>query len=202
MQQVNLYQPILRKQEKVFSAKTMLQGNLLVLLGLILLFSYTAVQTRNMQTQLTQVRQQHDEQMKQLATLTAQYPPKEKDNSIKGRIEQAQAQLQHERKLLVAVEQLGLDGDSGFFEHLSGLARQDLPQLWLQRIYLQSGNQVDLAGSAHQAEAVALYLQRLTEEKAFNGTAFQSVVIARQEEQAGQVSFTLSTEPPQAEEAQ
>ena len=200
MQQVNLYQSILRKQEKIFSAKTLLQGNLIVLLGLVLLYGYTVVQTRNMQAQLSQVEQQRDNQIKQLAELAKQFPPKAKDGSLQVRIEQQQAELAHKRKLLTAVTQLGLDGDTGFSEHLSGLARQDLPQLWLQQITLQQGQQVELGGSAYLPEEVPLYLQRLATEKAFNGTAFHSVVIARNAEQSGQVDFNLSTQMPEVKE--
>ena len=86
MQQVNLYQPILRKQEKVFSAKTLLQGNLIVLLGLLLLFGYTALQTGKMSEQVEQVQRQRDEQTAQLADLARQFPPKEKDAALPGRI--------------------------------------------------------------------------------------------------------------------
>lgn len=197
MQQVNLYQPILRKQEKVFSAKTLLQGNLLVLVGLLALYAYTVVQTRGMQAQLTQVQQQRDEQTRQLAELVKQYPPKNKDADLKLRIEQAQASLQHRRRLLAAVDELGLDQDSGFSGHLTGLARQDLPQLWLQHIFLHQGKQVALKGSAFEAEQVAIYLQRLANEKAFSGTAFQQVEIARSEEHAGRVDFTLNTQAPE-----
>lgn len=197
MQQVNLYQPILRKQEKTFSAKTLLQGNLMVLLGLALLYGYTVVQTRNMQAQLAQVQQQRDGQIKQLAELARQFPPKAKDETLQVRIEQQQAELAHKRKLLTAVTQLGLGGDAGFSEHLSGLARQDLPQLWLKQITLQQGQQVKLTGAAYQPEVVPLYLQRLATEKAFNGTAFHSVVIARNAEQPGLVDFNLSTQVPE-----
>lgn len=200
MQQVNLYQPILRKQEKVFSAKTLLQGNLLVLTGLLLLYTYTVMQTRNMQAQLTQVQQQRDEQTRQLAELVKQYPPKNRDASLKLRIEKEQASLQHKRRLLAAVGELGLEEDSGFSAHLTGLARQDLPQLWLQHIYLHQGKQVALQGSAFEAEQVAIYLQRLANETAFSGTAFQQVDIARSEEHAGRVDFLLNTQAPEEQQ--
>jgi len=195
MQQVNLYQPILRKQEKVFSAKTLLQGNLMVLLGLMLLYGYTSLQTRTMQSRLTQVEQQRDTQAMQLVTLTKQYPVRARDNSLKGRIEQAETELQHKRALLAAVEGLGQGTGVGFSEHLAGLARQDLPQLWLRRIYLQHDKRLELDGSAYQADEVPVYLQRLTAEQPFIGTNFLSVVIARNEERQGLVDFTLSTQP-------
>lgn len=193
MQQVNLYQPILRKQEKVFSAKTLLQGNLMVLAGLLLLYGYTTLQTSNMHEQLARIQQQRDSQSRLLVELVNQYPAKQRDEGLKGRIDQAQSELQQRRQVLGAVEQLGLDEGGGFSAHLAGLARQDLPRLWLRHIYLQHGQQVELEGSAYQAEEVPLYLQQLSEEAPFNGTAFHGVIIARSEKRAGQFDFTLTT---------
>jgi hypothetical protein len=199
MQQVNLYQPILRKQEKVFSAKTLLQGNLVVLAGLVLIYVYTLFQTQNIEAQLEQAKQQRDNQIKRLATLSAQYPEKPKDPTLASRIAQARAELQHKQRLLDGVAELGLDTSVEFSKHLEGLARQDLPNLWLQQIFLRYGQQVELKGSAYLAEEVPVYLQRLSKENAFNGTTFQSVVIARSEEHDDRVDFTLSTQPPKAE---
>jgi hypothetical protein len=200
MQQVNLYQPILRKQEKVFSAKTLLQGNLLVLIGLLLIYLYTLWQTQRIEHQLAQTQQQRDAQIQRIATLTQQYPEKAKDPSLAGRIETAREALQHKQRLLEGVEELGLDTSVRFSDHLDGLARQDLPELWLKQIYLRYGQQVELQGSAYKAEAVPLFLQRLSEESAFAGTAFQSVLIARSEEFDNRIDFTLSTQPPAKEE--
>jgi hypothetical protein len=196
MQQVNLYQPILRKQEKVFSAKTLLQGNLLVLAGLVLIYLYTVFQTQGLKDQLKQTGQQREVQIKRLAELSAQYPPRSKDASLAARLEQARATLQRKRTILTAVKDLGLDSEVNFSRHLTSLARQDLPDLWLQRIFLQYGQHVELQGSAYRAEEVPLYLQRLSEETAFNGAEFQTVVIARSEEFADRVTFTLSSKPP------
>lgn len=193
MQQVNLYQPILRKQEKVFSAKTLLQGNLLVLAGVLLLAVYTIVQSGNIQEQLTQVKQEHEQKLKQLKVLSDQYPVKVKDESLPALIEQAKAELNHKQQLLAAVQQLGLDEESGFSSHMAGLSRQYRPELWLHEITLKSGKQMELIGSSYQAEEVARYLQRLSNEKPFRGTAFQSVTIARDEDDNSFVDFTLST---------
>lgn len=196
MQQVNLYQPILRKQEKVFSAKTLLQGNLLVLAGLAVIYLYTVFQTQSLQQQLKQTGQQRDQQIKRLADLSAQYPPLARDASLPARIEQARATVQRKRTVLAAVKNLGLDSEVHFSEHLTGLARQDLPHLWLQRIFVQYGQHVELQGSASRAEEVPIYLQRLSDEAAFSGTEFQTVVITQSEQYKHRIDFSLSTRLP------
>ena len=202
MQQVNLYQPILRKQEKIFSAKTLLQGNLVVLVGLALIYVYTMLQTQDLQQQLLDTRQQHQEQLDRLTQLAERYPEKPKDASLPARIEKARAALQYKRQLLAGVQELGLDSSVQFSDHLAGLARQDLPELWLQHIQLQYGQQVELKGSAYKAEEVPIYLQRLSTEPAFNGTSFKSVIIMRNEEFANRVDFTVSSASLEAEERQ
>jgi hypothetical protein len=202
MQQINLYQPILRKQEKIFSAKTMLQGNLLVLAGLAVIYIYTVLQTQGLQEQLTQAGAQRDQHLKRNAELLVQYPPRAKDSSLAPRIETARAALQQKRVLLATVSTLGLEDEIHFSHHLTGLARQDLPNLWLQRIFLQYGKQVELRGSALHAEEVPRYLQRLSAEEAFSGTAFHNVVITRSEEFANRVDFAISTRLPQREKRQ
>jgi hypothetical protein len=202
MQQVNLYQPILRKQEKVFSAKTLLQGNLLVLAALAVIYLYTLYQTQGLEQQLAQAKQQHGAQIKRLTELAAQFPPRPKDPALAPRIEAARGTQQQKQAILTAVSTLGLESKVHFSRHLTGLARQDLPNLWLQRIFLQYGQQVELQGSAYLAEEVPRYLQRLSAEEAFSGTAFHSVVIARSEEFADRVDFALSTRLPQKESSQ
>ncbi len=201
MQQVNLYQPILRKQEKVFSASTMLQGNMVVLVGLALLYLYTVMQTQDMRSQLRQATKERNEQVTLNAELLAKYPPKRKDAALAGRIEKARMTLQQKRMLLTQVKTLGLDTTVHFSEHLEALARQDMPSLWLSYIQLRHGQQVVLHGSAYKADDLPVYLQRLSEEKVFAGTAFQSVVIERNEEIKGRVDFAINTQLPEEEAA-
>jgi len=196
VQQVNLYQPILRKQQKVFSATTLLQGNLLVVLGLFALYGFSLWQSQQIESQLKTVKQQREEQSRQLTSLSATYPVRKKDDGIEQRIEKARLILQHKQRLLAAVGELGLDGENGFSHHLAGLARQDEPQLWLSRITLQQGSGVLLSGSALQSDEVARYLQRLATEPSFSGTTFRSVVINRNDERHDLVDFNLSTIAP------
>jgi len=192
MQQINLYQPILRKQEKVFSAKTLLQGNLLVLAGLMLLSAYTLFQTRQLQQQLDEAIQQRSDRQQQLSTLRLQYPERLKDQTLQQQIEQLRGQLQNSQKLLAAVENYEDNPTQGFSAHLAGLARQDLRSLWLTRIVMRGQRQLALEGSALSAQDVPVLIQRLGREPVFSGTEFQRVEIHRNEE-TGQVDFFLNT---------
>lgn len=192
MQQINLYQPILRKQEKVFSAKTLLQGNLLVLGGLMLLFAYTLFQTQRLQDQLDEATQQRNERLQRLTTLRTQYPEKVKDNSLQQQVEQLRLQLENSQALLAAVQNYEDNPTQGFSGQLAGLARQDLRSLWLNRIAVRAQRQLVLEGSALSAQDVPVLIQRLGSEPVFSGTAFQRVEI-QANEKTGQVDFFLDT---------
>jgi uncharacterized protein involved in type VI secretion and phage assembly len=192
MQQINLYQPILRKQEKVFSAKTLLQGNLLVLGGLLLLSAYTLFQTRQLQEQLAEATQQRNDRLQRLETLRMQYPQRVKDQSLQQQVEQLREQVQENQQLLSAVENYEDSPTSGFSAHLAGLARQDLRSLWLTRIMVRGQRQLALEGSALAAQDVPALIQRLGTEPVFSGTAFQRVEIQANKE-TGQVDFFLNT---------
>jgi uncharacterized protein involved in type VI secretion and phage assembly len=192
MQQINLYQPILRKQEKVFSAKTLLQGNLLVLGGLLLLSAYTLFQTGQLQEQLAEATQQRNDRLQRLETLRVQYPQRVKDQSLQQQVEQLRKQVQENQQLLSAVENYEDSPTSGFSAHLAGLARQDLRSLWLTRIVVRGQRQLALEGSALAARDVPALIQRLGTEPVFSGTAFQRVEIQANKE-TGQVDFFLNT---------
>jgi len=201
MQQINLYQPILRKQEKVFSAKTLLQGNLLVLGGLLLLYGYTLLQAYSLEDQLAATTAQRDERLQRLAGLRAQYPEKVRDASLAKRVEAQRRVLQTRQELFSAVRQYDANPTQRFSEHLAGLSRQDLPSLWLRHIVLRANQQLVLEGSALSAKDVPVLLQRLGKETAFNGTAFQSVVIQRNDE-TQQIDFALHSTRQDKEGAQ
>jgi len=192
MQQINLYQPILRKQEKVFSAKTLLQGNLLVLGGLMLLFAYTLLQTQRLQSQLDEVTQQRNERVQNLNTLRAQYPEKVKDSTLQTKVEQLRKQLQNSQALLAAVQNYEDSPTEGFSGQLAGLSRQDLRSLWLTHIAVRGQHQLVLEGSALSPQDIPILIQRLGVEPGFSGTSFQRVEI-QANEKTGQVDFTLNT---------
>ena len=195
MQQINLYQPILRKQEKVFSAKTLLQGNLLVLGGLMLLYVYTLLQAQQMQNQLDDATQQRNERLQRLETLRVQYPEKLKDPGLQKQVERLRKQLHNSQALLAAVKNYEENPTEGFSEQLAGLSRQDLHSLWLTHIAVQSQRQLALEGSARSPEDVPVLIQRLGTEPAFKGTAFQYVEI-QANEKTGLVDFNLNTTRP------
>lgn len=195
-QQVNLYQPIFRKQEKIFSAVTMLQAGIIVLAGMLLLYGYNLWQTQQIRNQLSQLESQRNDNAKQVALLEKQYPEPVKSAALEQRVEREKRRLDVRRKVVATLTKPSVTNTEGFADHLEGLAKQRLPKIWLTSIAITDGGEsITLNGSTYKQEQVPQFLQRLAEEKAFSGTGFHSFLMTRSEEQPNQIDFSVSSLP-------
>lgn len=195
MQQINLYQPIFRKQEKIFSAKTMLQGAALVALGMVAFFAYAAWQTRNLETQATQFERQRDDATKRVTDLARAIPERGKSAALEQEVTRLRTELRRKQQVIARLDDRSSGNTRGYSTHLEGLARQRLPQLWLTHIGLRHGGSVvELQGSTLNPEQVPQYLQRLSAEPAFSGVEFRQFTLSRAEKTPQQMDFVLLTE--------
>lgn len=195
MQQINLYQPLFRKQEKIFSAKTIVQGAVLVALGMLAFFVYAAWQTRGLETQLAQFQRQRDDAAQRVTELARTMPERSKSLALEQEVTRLRSELHHKQQVVAQLADRSRGNTSGYAAHLEGLARQHLPPLWLTHIALRRGGSVvELRGSALRPEQVPQYLQRLSAEPAFAGVEFRQFNLSRTEQTPQQVDFVLLTE--------
>ncbi len=201
-QQINLYQPIFRKQEKVFSARAMVQGMAGILAGLLVFYGFGAWQVSGLEEQRVQAEQRRSEALARIESLRQLHPERTKDAALEARVQQLTQEL-HARTQVLTQLGSGAEGNTrGFSTHLEGLARQRPQPLWLNQIRIAGGgSDLQLAGSALRPEAVPQYLQRLADEAAFSGARFKHLQIVRPEK-SKRVDFTVQTNPPDAEEGQ
>ena len=199
-QQVNLYQPIFRKQEKKFSATVVLLQAPALILGVIaIFFAWTQWQVRQLNGELVRVDQQQAAAQKRLNDVTQQFGGRAQvsqtaDEEI-AKLQQRLAERQRMRELLGK----GLfSNTNGFFEYLAAIGRQTPPGmgLWLTGFdIVGAGEQVTLQGRALNAEAVPRFVQKLAHEPRLAGIEFKAGVVERPaaEKGSGSFEFTLKT---------
>lgn len=195
MQQINLYQPILRKQERVFSLNTLLQGNLAIFGLLLLIYFISVYQGHSLQQQVDKLKLERTQHSDTLTELRNKYPPKKKDMTLVEAIKTKQALLEHRMLLIRELrhQNTGAGGNPGFSEQLIGLARQHVKNLWFEEISVRDNKQLTLLGKTTSAKEVPLLIQRLANEPSFTGTVFSSVNITRDKKNA-LIAFNLRTE--------
>ena len=77
-QQVNLYQPIFRKQRKVFSAVTIAQAAAVFIVGLLLIYGYGRWQLAALGADIDALELQRNAAMLHLQVLSAQARPRDR----------------------------------------------------------------------------------------------------------------------------
>jgi hypothetical protein len=201
-QQVNLYQPIFRKQAKKFSARAMLQAVAIVMLGIVLLFAWTQWQVSLLREESARADQQLAASSKRLEEVVRQFGGQVRGISIDeeiSRLEQQIASKQHLRSTLGA----GIFSNTrGFSEYFAAFARQGQPGLWLTSFdIVGAAEQMTLQGRTTSDAALPRYIQRLSTESRLAGIEFRVFSLEREKAEQGKapppyLSFTLKTAIP------
>lgn len=195
-QQVNLYQPIFRRQHKVFSALTMMQVAAVVVLGLALLYGFGRWQEAAVGRDVATLVAQRDSAQTQFDGLSTELAARRDTSALTQQLQQAGQTLAAKRRLLQWLAARGGNQvGEGFADHIEGLARQHRPGLQLVEIAIGAGGQqVRLAGSTTDAAGLVRYLRRLGGEPAFAGVEFRALRIERVEGAAVDVEFLVASE--------
>ncbi len=193
-QQINLYQPIFRKQPKIFSAVTVLQMSGIFVLALLLIYIYSLWQSTMLGRQATQLNQQLRADTARLAQLEKVLPSHAVNPALQAALKSAMAQLDLKQQALSALAKRTYGVTGGFSGQLAGLARQHLNGLWLTEIRLaRGGADFEMRGETVDPRLLPEYLQRLAAVPVFQGTEFGMLRIERPKKDRRVLSFRIST---------
>jgi Tfp pilus assembly protein PilN len=204
-QQINLYQPIFRKQRQIFSALTMLQGLGLVAVALAALYTYGLMSVGSLEAEVVQLEGREQA----LATQLMRLDPTLGDNrraELEAELKRLNATLLDQQRLIDVLRDRPLGDTAGFSGYLAALARRRTPELWLTSLAVNGGTgAIELTGRSLRAELVPEYMQRLGEEKALAGQRFDRFEIEldgetgesefRATSQSAALAFAASGEP-------
>ena len=192
-QQINLYQPVFRRQKKVFSALAMLQVCLFFLVVFVSIYVYGQMKLQPLQDQLSRLN-------RDLAVLKGQVANVENrqkaagsrllENEI-GRLGTELARRRQVQKLL-STQTYGNTG--GFSGYLEAFARQHVQGVWLTRFSIDGGGEdLALEGKTLSTELVPVFIDRLAGEGLLDGMSFNVMEMIRPEQQADHYNFLIRT---------
>lgn len=179
-QQINLYSPIFRRQTKVFSATTMLQGAGLIVLVVAVFFYYISLQTSLLEIRAAETSRQLKGELERLKAYGLGASPAERAKTLAERKKALEASLAAQTQAAAAFESSGVGRATGYSEPLRALARLSMDGVWLTRIqFARVSGELSLTGRASRPELVAVYLERLRSEQALRDQEFSHLEITR-----------------------
>lgn len=191
-QQVNLYQPILRAEKRLFSAAAIGAGLLVLVASLAAMSAYTAWQARRAEATVAALEQQE----------AARLLLMERAGNATGGIDESalQSELVVLANAIAARERaLAAVGASaataGFAVGLEALGRPPMDGLWLRRIVIDPARGgLALQGATRDPELVPAYLRALRGEQALAGATFDRFELRRAgpDEEPAAVVFTVA----------
>jgi Tfp pilus assembly protein PilN len=190
-QQINLFQPVFRREAKVFSARALAQ---VLALALVLIVAGVAL----LQMQLGRHKATRDLLDGQYRTLETQLNALEAKAdagqiaALDARIKTLESQLADGSGELAEIQQQVIARSSGFAPVFTALARHPLHGLWLTGIQLKDGG-LELKGTTVDPELLPRYLAQLGEDADLAQWSLTTVQMERSTDTPGQVHFTLAS---------
>ena len=193
-QQINLYQPMFRREKKVFSATAMAQVAVIVLVGLLGIYAFAFWQSRSVEIDLRRLETERDGLRQKVVDLALEYPVRQRSKALENQIAELKMEIERHRQIQQVLEnETGVSG--GFGDYFEALARQHVKGTWLRGISIDGGGgRIGITGSAVQPDLVTTYIQQLAAEPVFSGVTFNVLNLEfAQSEFEDRVDFVLRT---------
>jgi hypothetical protein len=191
-QQVNLYQPIFRRQRHIFSATTMLQCIAVAAVALMTIYGYGVWQVGLLEGQLNELRSREEAYSGQLARLDSSESDGRR-REIEVAVDELNATLLAQERLIAVLREQPLGDTGGFSAELAAFARRHIPGLWLTELRIDGGtDSIRLEGRSSDPGMIPAYLLGLSAEEALIGRRFDEFEIERSE-QGDEVAFRVAS---------
>jgi hypothetical protein len=193
-QQVNLYQPILGAEKRLFSARAIAVGLGVLVAALGVLAGFAAWRTARLERVITALEQRQTAQLALAARAAAAMRPRESVAELDAAARGLAAEIAAREVALDVVRRGVATPGSGFAARLESMARRQIEGLWLKKIVLSTGDRrLAFEGATTEPRLVPMYLAALAEERALDGARFDHLAMrrARPEEAPAQTVFEL-----------
>lgn len=193
-QQVNLFQPIFRKERKILSFHFLVLGGAAFALAFALLYGWGWQKTQVMKGDVAQLQGQLERQTQQLAELNLRLTQRKPDTGLQQELSHLREEAAARQAVVEALAHIHDAYTRGVSGYLEGFARQTPENLWLTGFRVHDGGKgLVIRGSALKAELVPQFLQQLSREPSLSGTQFGLLQMQREEKRERWVDFTVYT---------
>lgn len=169
-QQINLYNPLFLKKEKLFSTRAMAQALGLVAIGLVGIYAYSAMQAREAARLAQQYADQVAVQRAQLAKLTAQVGDNVRSKTLESEVSRLEAAVKSRQGLIDTLTTGQLGNSEGISRYFAAFGRQATPGVWLTGFVVDDGgNDLRVSGRVLHPDLVPVYLRALNQEAVMRG---------------------------------
>jgi Tfp pilus assembly protein PilN len=200
IQQVNLFQPIFRKERKLLSFRVLWQGCAAALVVLMLMYGWGVRQTLQMQSELAKREAQQQMFVAQLNKVSARLAGMKTDTGPQLELSNLERELLARQKVVNALTQVRETYTRGISAYLESFSRQAPKGVWLTGFSVQAGGEgLVIRGSSLKPELVPTFLRQLSSENTLAGTRFGLLQIQRESADARFVDFTVTTGTEQPE---
>ena len=199
-QQVNLFQPIFRKERKLLSFQVLWQGCAAVLVVLMMMYGWGMQQTLRLKSELAQQEKRQQAFTQQLVDVSAQLAGMKTDTAPQLVLANLEREMVARQKVVDALTRVRDTYTQGVSTYLESFSRQMPKGVWLTGFTVQAGGEgLIIRGSSLKPELVPTFLDHLSTENTLMGTQFGLLQIQRETPDASFVDFTVttSTEPPE-----
>ena len=193
-QQVNLYQPILGAEKRLFSARAIGIGLLLLAVCLSGLAGFAAWRTSRVERAVARLEQDQAQQVARTQLAGAALRPTLSVADLDRQAKDFSAEIAARERALEVVNRGTTAPGSSFAARLEAIARRQPEGVWLREIVVGSGDgRLALQGRTVDARLVPAYLAALAEERALDGVRFDTLSMrrAKTEEAPAELVFTL-----------
>lgn len=181
-QQINLFNPLFLRKEKYFSVRTMLQSLGLILLGLVALYAYALMQTRDLQRTAADQARQLASQRDQFVRLGGRVSSK----LLEAEASRLEAQAKSRRAVLDTLQGGDLGDIDGFSRYFAAFARHPVDGVWLTGFTVgEGGDTLRVRGRVLHPDLVPAYLKVLNNAEVMRGRlVIELKLVARDESEA------------------
>lgn len=177
-QQINLFNPVFLKQQKVFGSVAMARALGVLLVGALAMVAYGKQHVSALEEEAAAVNAQLVQKQARQAMVDAEFAPRQPRKELEAELAAAEAQLHALRSVSGVLERGELGNTAGYSEYYKALARQHVNGLWLTGVTV-AGSDIGIRGRAMEGSMVPGYISRLTREPVMQGKSFASLQIAQ-----------------------